>query len=150
MREICSSAWVVIAWIGWSHPSADINHAFQFLRILASLRGDERNLDTLQTERGEPSIGTYFCALNELMTQEYWLRLWFIQELIMGAFPRSSAMEPKSSTGVRSARESVFCIMDRIGSPNTESDTESSPRGVSETVVVGRAIVTLSIWTSAR
>jgi hypothetical protein len=85
MREIYSGSWAVIAWIGWSPPSADINHAFQFLRILASLQGDQRNLGKLQTESGEPSRGTYFCALNELMRQEYWFRLWIIQELIMGA-----------------------------------------------------------------
>lgn len=75
----------MIAWIGKSRPSADINHAFQFLRILASLQEDQRNLDRLQTESGEPSRGTYFCALDEPMRQEYWFRLWVIQELIMGA-----------------------------------------------------------------
>jgi hypothetical protein len=85
MREIYSGSWAVIAWIGWSPPSAAINHAFQFLRILASLQGDQRNLGKFQTESGEPSRGTYFCALNELMRQEYWFRLWIIQELIMGA-----------------------------------------------------------------
>ncbi|MAD87405.1 MAG: hypothetical protein CL912_30980 [Deltaproteobacteria bacterium] len=85
MRDIYSGAWFVIAWIGWSRPDADINHAFRFLRILASLQGDQRDLERLQIEEGEPSKGIYFCALNGLMKQEYWSRLWVIQELIMGA-----------------------------------------------------------------
>ena len=85
MREIYSGAWAVISWIGRSRPRASINYAFSFLRILASLGHDQRDLKKLELGDGEPSNGTYLYALNEMMKQEYWFRLWIIQELVMGA-----------------------------------------------------------------
>lgn len=85
MRELYSTAWTVIAWIGVWPPGDLARHAVPFLRILASLREDQRDLQTLRTGRGEPSTGAYLCALHELMQQGYWFRLWIIQELVMGA-----------------------------------------------------------------
>lgn len=148
MREIYSGAWAVIAWIETSFASADINHAFQFLRILASLQGDQRDLGNWQTGSGEPSKGTYFCAVNDLMRQKYWFRLWVIQELIMGLLPRSSAMGIKSSTGVRFAKESVSYTMDPTGYLKTESESESLLPGASATVHLGRHNGSLRIRTT--
>ncbi|GAB1316392.1 hypothetical protein MFIFM68171_06602 [Madurella fahalii] len=85
MREIYSGAWAVISWIGSSRSGALINYAFRFLRILASLEGNQRRLENFHTGSGEPSKGTYLCALNDLMKQMYWFRLWIIQEIVMGA-----------------------------------------------------------------
>jgi hypothetical protein len=81
MREIYGGAWTVISWIGGSHQGASIHLAFPFLRTLASLEGDKRDLRDLQ----EPLKDTYLYALHNLMEQRYWFRLWIIQELVMGA-----------------------------------------------------------------
>ncbi|KAK3339636.1 heterokaryon incompatibility protein-domain-containing protein [Lasiosphaeria hispida] len=85
MREIYSGAWAVISWMGRPRPRASINHAFPFIRVLASLESDQRDLENLELGVGEPSKGTYLYALNRMMKQEYWFRLWIIQELVMGA-----------------------------------------------------------------
>lgn len=81
MRDIYGGAWAVVSWLGRSHPGASINFAFPFLRILASLEGDRRNLGNFQ----EPLKDTYFYALSRLMRKDYWFRLWIIQEVVMGA-----------------------------------------------------------------
>jgi len=83
MREIYSSSWAVVAWIGTGHPI--VEYAFPFLEFLATLEGEQRNLIDLVLPPGAPSLAQYLYALSELMKQDYWFRLWIIQELIMGA-----------------------------------------------------------------
>lgn len=82
MREIYSGAWSVISWIcPPSSVNSSLTLAFPFLKLLASLKGDDRDLRKLVIK----DRGKYFVALWLLAKQEYWFRLWIIQELIMGA-----------------------------------------------------------------
>ncbi|KAK5654729.1 hypothetical protein OQA88_7054 [Cercophora sp. LCS_1] len=83
MRDIYSGAWNVISWIGCNNPA--IKGAFSFLRMMASLEHDQLDLSTWSASTGNLFRANYFLALRELMKQDYWFRLWIIQELVMGA-----------------------------------------------------------------
>ncbi|KAK4164440.1 heterokaryon incompatibility protein-domain-containing protein [Cladorrhinum sp. PSN259] len=90
MRDIYSTAWAVISWFGPSNmfKTYHIPKAFDFLRIAASApTGDPRtepNICTLLPGRLS-ALPESLTALNALVTQEYWQRLWIIQEVVMGS-----------------------------------------------------------------
>lgn len=79
MREIYSGSWTVIAWLGLADNKTETRKAFKFLRTLAALKDDDRDLTQMSIPAG------CFFSLHELMNLEYWSRLWIIQEVIMGA-----------------------------------------------------------------
>lgn len=85
MREIYSGSWTVIAWLGESDQRGDMGKAFQFLRKVASLSPVEQDLAQVMTTRPGFIEESSFFALHEMMTRQYWSRLWIVQEVIMGA-----------------------------------------------------------------
>ncbi|KAF2267312.1 hypothetical protein CC78DRAFT_614253 [Lojkania enalia] len=85
MREIYSSAWTVIAWLGESGEWTPIPDAFIFLRLLASLDHRQRDLRRLFDQEWGLLNENCFYMLHEMMKHEYWSRLWIIQEVVMGA-----------------------------------------------------------------
>jgi hypothetical protein len=85
MGDIYGSAWAVMSWLGEADKSDNISLAFPLVRMMASLQGDQRNLEKLRAKRDGPSKSQYLQALNDLMAQKYWTRLWIFQEVIMGA-----------------------------------------------------------------
>lgn len=58
--------------------------AFQFLRNMASPRPEEQDLARIVTERPGFIEESSFFALHEMMTRQYWSRLWVVQEVILG------------------------------------------------------------------
>lgn len=85
MREIYSSAWTVIAWLGESGERTPISDAFIFLRLLASLDHSQKDLSRLFNENSGMLNRNCFYVLHEMMKHKYWRRLWIIQEVVMGA-----------------------------------------------------------------
>jgi len=85
MRHIYSGSWAVVAWLGESDARGGMREAFQFLRNLASLSSEEQSLSHIMIERLWFISRDLFFALHEMMTREYWSRLWIVQEIVMGA-----------------------------------------------------------------
>lgn len=85
MREIYTSAWRVIAWLGESDWIGDNRKAFKFLRQLAALSVEEQDLTRMMAERPGFIDESAFFALHEVMILPYWSRLWIVQEVVMGA-----------------------------------------------------------------
>ena len=85
MREIYNGSWKVIAWLGESDRRGDMGKAFQLLRNMASLSPEEQDLAQVMTARPGFIEESSFFALHEMMTRQYWSRLWVVQEVIMGA-----------------------------------------------------------------
>ncbi len=85
MRQIYSSAWAVIAWLGESDAGGWIPKAFAFSNMLASLQDDNQDLRTLCNPDSGILTDAGFLAMHEMTRHPYWMRLWIIQEVVMGA-----------------------------------------------------------------
>lgn len=85
MREIYSSAWTVIAWLGEGGERTPVPDAFIFLRLLASLDHNQQDLNRLCNPKWGLLNENCFYVLHEMMKHKYWRRLWIIQEVVMGA-----------------------------------------------------------------
>ncbi|KAJ3532563.1 hypothetical protein NM208_g8383 [Fusarium decemcellulare] len=84
MREIYTEAWAVVAWLGPAKENSD--QGMHLLATLSCLNDKERdNLSTL-LEDNPTMFGEFaFYGLHNLMTSDYWRRLWIIQELVLGS-----------------------------------------------------------------
>ncbi|KAI1323739.1 HET-domain-containing protein [Xylariaceae sp. FL0255] len=85
MRQIYSSAWTVIAWLGESDAERWIPKAFVFSTMLASLEDEDKDLRMLCDRNSGIFTDAGFVAVHNMMCHPYWSRLWIIQEVVMGA-----------------------------------------------------------------
>jgi hypothetical protein len=74
----------VVTWLGLKTENSDTG--IQLVRDLAALRdaGYERELE--ERLRDDPSLldNTCWMGLHQLVNRGYWVRLWTIQEIVMG------------------------------------------------------------------
>ncbi|KAH8670713.1 heterokaryon incompatibility protein-domain-containing protein [Ilyonectria robusta] len=83
MREIYNGAWAVMTWLG--EGDEESNLAFGLLFQFSTMGPEEqRELANQLSRNPEPRLTRAFYALNELMKRPYWLRLWVVQELVLG------------------------------------------------------------------
>jgi len=84
MRQIYGGAWKVIAWLGEEHDNC--SKAFQLIRTLSDTSpGQGKELETkLLIDPKYLGDGSWI-ALHDLMDNDYWYRLWIIQELVLGS-----------------------------------------------------------------
>jgi hypothetical protein len=85
MREIYSTAWTVVAWLGEEHNQS--HKAVQLIHDLAGFNERNEGQRLEKRLREDPTVlgkGNWL-ALQEFMDRVYWYRLWILQELIMGA-----------------------------------------------------------------
>ncbi|CAI6094545.1 unnamed protein product [Clonostachys chloroleuca] len=85
MRQIYSSAWKVISWLGENDAGGWISKAFAFSNMLASLQDDSQDLRMLCNLNSGILTDAGFHAMHEMTRHLYWHRLWIIQEVVMGA-----------------------------------------------------------------
>jgi len=83
MREIYNGAWAVIAWLGEGDEDSDL--AFDLLVQFSTMAPERQKTLANQLPRDlSPRWTKAFYGLNELMKRPYWLRLWVVQEVVLG------------------------------------------------------------------
>ncbi|KAF4468571.1 HET-domain-containing [Fusarium albosuccineum] len=84
MREIYTEAWAVVAWLGPAKENTD--QGMHLLATLSCLNDKERDNLSALLENNPTTFGEFaFYGLHNLMTSDYWRRLWIIQELVLGS-----------------------------------------------------------------
>ncbi|RYP92168.1 hypothetical protein DL770_001675 [Monosporascus sp. CRB-9-2] len=83
MREIYNGAWAVIAWLGEGDEDSDL--AFDLLRQFSTMTpAQQKELAKELPGNPDPRWMKSFYGLNEIMKRPYWLRLWIVQEVVLG------------------------------------------------------------------
>ncbi|KAL2144629.1 hypothetical protein VTI28DRAFT_8840 [Corynascus sepedonium] len=83
MREIYHGSWAVIAWLGEGNEDSDL--AFDLLSQFSTMTPKQQGELANQLPKSlDPRWTKAFYGLNELMKGPYWLRLWIVQEVVLG------------------------------------------------------------------
>jgi hypothetical protein len=85
MRDIYGNAQIVIAWLGEEYNNS--NKAMDLVHALSQASIDNNGEEIEAKLRIDPEYLGSGCwlALEELMSRDFWFRLWIIQEIVLGA-----------------------------------------------------------------